>query len=75
MTISSLLARSVNLATLLLGLSGCVVAATPMALQEWEEELSEAAIHACTEQGGFALVGADRVVSCAPGAVANRWTP
>jgi hypothetical protein len=71
MTISSLLGRSLDSAGLAVAITACVTVLPRTALREWEESLADAAIHACAERGGTALLGADHVVSCAPGALSS----
>jgi hypothetical protein len=75
MTISSLLIRSFDSAVLFYVMSGCVIELPRIALREWEKSLADAAVHACSARGGTALVGADRVVSCAPIAPSNERLP
>ena len=75
MSISSLLGRSFESAAWFCVLSSCVTTVPPTALRKWEKDLADAAIRACAERGGNALVGDDRVVSCTPCALANARTP
>jgi hypothetical protein len=75
MTISSLLIRSHESAVLLCVVSGCVLSLTPRALRAWEENLADAAIQTCADEGGIALVSAERAVSCAPSVLVNRRAP
>ncbi len=75
MTITSLLARSLDAAAFALGICGCIASVPPVALGKWERSLADTAARACVEHGGTALVGADRVVSCAPGALSKGREP
>ena len=75
MTISSLLIRSFDTAAWLFAIGGCVTSLPRIALREWEKSLADAAIHVCAEQGGSALVGTDRIVSCAPTADSKGREP
>jgi hypothetical protein len=56
-------------------MSGFVINVSPAALRRWEKALANAAIGACTERGGTALIGDDRVVSCMPWEVSNGRRP
>ena len=56
-------------------ITACVTTLPRMALRGWEKNLADAAIQACVERGGSALVGADRVVSCAPCTLSKGRTP
>jgi hypothetical protein len=75
MTTRRFLARSLDTAALLCGLSGCVMVFAPRAFQTWESRLARQAAAACERHGGTALFGEDRVVSCLPAAFAQGGLP